>query len=419
MYTLISGYGIAQADGFGWKDIDATDLQNVPVNQIFNLYRQLYLTLSAPVFVDPIYVNMEIFRTEYLNDTQTLTEMLDALSNDTLDTVDEITRYEVKQARYEDAFRAGYKIEVTGPASDPTSVYYPENKTELRLHRKNTNMQKFYDYCMVSVNGFWHRTDTDGNYAYVLDGGKSLNKSKINNIGLLSFDRIGKIQSVPITESMIYKLDDGDYLTRRAYFDLSSYDTQNKTVFAVIGGYMYLPSPAYVRQYSDNTWMIDFNNVPLLDRYFESLHYLDLSELGMTQFIHNPEQINKAEFFSDEHFTKYLTLKQSFFVIVDTPQLYTSKHFLRHNNYPGMFTTYSEPTFPLLTANGKVSEYWKTFEDGHWSVNVHDAWLFNRQAMSIRKSDIVSMTEANLPYQTHYNSNGYLLEIGADVALVP
>ena len=419
MYTLVSGYGIAQAIDFGWKDIDAADLQNVPVNQIFNLYRRLFLTLSAPIFPDPLYVDMEIFRTEHINNTQTLSDMLSALSNDALPALDKIIRYERKQVRYEDAFRANYKIEVTGPASDPTSAYHPSNKTELRISRRGTDMQKFFDYCMISVNGFWHRSDTDGQYVYVLDGGKSLIKSKINNVGLLSFDRIGKIKTVPIEESMIYKLDEGDYLSRRAYFDLSGHDTVNKTVFAVIGGYMYLPDPAYVRQYSEHTWMIDFNGVPLLDRYFESLHYLDLSELGMTQYVNDPNQINRKEFYSDDHFTKYLTLKQSFFVIVDAPSIYTSKHFLRHNNYPGMFTTYSEPTYPLITANGKVSEYWKTFEDGHWSVNVHDAWLFHRQAMSIKQSDIISMTDANLPYKTHYNSNGYLLEIGADVSVNP
>ena len=271
---------------------------------------------------------------------------------------------------------------------------------------------------MVSVNGFWHRTDTDGQYVYVLDGGKSLLKSRANNVGFTSFEKIGKVTTVPITENMIYKLDDGDFISRRAYFDLGDVDTTNKTVMVVIGGYLYLPEPAFVRQYSDASWMVDFNGVPLLERYFESLRYLDMESLGLTKFINNPEQINTPEFFSDAHFTKYLTMSQSFFVIVDTPRIYTSRHFLRHNNYPGMFTTYSEPTYPLLTSNGKVSEYWKSYEDGHWSVNVTDAWWHNRQAMSINKKDIVTMTDANTPYQTYYNSNGYLLEMGADVAIV-
>lgn len=415
MYTLQSGYGVALALDAGWQEVQAATLGATPMNQIFNLYRKLYLTLTSTVFPDPLFVDVDIFRTEYLNTTDTLDTVLSNLTNDALETIDVIPQYETRQIVYEDAFRCGYKVETSAPASHPSSVVYPSDKTELRIQRVRTDMQKFYDYCMVSINGFWHRTDTDGEYAYVIDGGKSMLKARVNNMGFTSFEKIGKIKSIPITESMIYKLDDQDFVSRRVYFDLTGQDTTNKTVMAVIGGYLYLPDPAYIRQYSDNTWMIDFNGVPLLDRYFESLRYLDMSALSLSQYINNPEQINVAEFFSDEHFTKYLTMSQSFLVIVDTPQIYFNKHFIRHTKLPGMLTAYNEPKFPLITANGKVSEYWKAYEDGHWSITVQDAWLFNRQADSIKKSDIISMTEANLPYRTFYNSKGYFLEIGADV----
>lgn len=419
MYTLVSGYGVPAALGYGWQDILAADLNALPLNQVASLYRKLYITLDAAALAEPIHVDYDIFRYAHINDTQTLETFLTNLPNDTLQTVPSIQRYETKQIRYEDAFRAGYKISVTAPYSDPSSVVHPSDRTEIRINRNNTDMRRFHDYCMVSVNGFWHCTDTDGINAYVLGGGKSLLKSKMNNIGFTSFEAIGKVKHVPITAGMIYKLDDEDYFSRRAYFDLSAQETEGKTVFAVIGGYLYMPDPAYVRQYSDNVWMIDFNGVPLLDRYFESLRYLDMSGLSLSQYINNPEQINKAEFFSDEHFEKYLTHQQSFFVILDAPQVYTQRHYLRHNNLPGMFTAYSEPKYPLITANGKVSEYWKIFEDGHWSINVHDSWWAHRQAATLKKENIISLTDANIPYKTFYNSNGYLLEIGADVPVTP
>lgn len=414
MYTLVSGYGVPLALGHGWKDVAKEDLQDLPLNQIFNLYRKLYLTLTSAVLTSETFVDIDTFKTQHINDTTTLADFLASIT-DTIEGIESIPHYENKQIRYEDAFRAGYKIDVTAPYSNQSSVVAPSDKTEIKITRANTDMRKFYDYCMVSVNGFWHRTDTDNTNVYVLNGGKSLLKSRLNNMGIMSFDKIGKIKHIPITESMIYKLDDQTFTSQRAYFDLSAYNTVNKTVMMVIGGYLYLPDPAYVRQYGENTWMIDFTGVPLLERYFEASKYLDMSELGTSKYVNNPEQLNTSEFFSDTHFTKYLTMQQSFIVIVDAPEIYTNRHYIRHNNLPGMFTMYTEPVYPLITANGRVSEYWKVYEDNYWSVNVHDSWWNHRQAMTMNKNNTISMTDANVPYKTFYNSNGYLLEIGADI----
>lgn len=413
MYTLDFAYGSAATAQAQWSEIDTAVLLQLPVNQIYNLYKKLYLTLSSPTLLEPINIDFDIFRTEHLNDDSTLEDMLTALDNNSLQTIDKIPLRQTVWAQYEDAFKAGYKIEVTAPYSHPSSIVHPEDKTEIRIIRNRTNMRKFYDYCMVSVNGYFHLTDTDDNYVYLVDGGASLLKSRLNNIGILSFEKVGKIKQTPITKEMVYTPNEGGFISQRAYFDLSSIDTENKTVMLVIGGYLYLPDPAYVRQYSENSWMIDFTGVPLMERYFESLPYLNMKNLGLSEYPRNFTQINKEQFFSNDHFIKYLTMSQSFVVTIDSDQLFTQKHFLRHNNYPGMFTTYTEPKFPLVTANGRVAEYWKTYEDGHWSVNVHDSYLHHRVASSINQNDVISMTDACLPYRTYYNSNGYMLEIGA------
>ena len=419
MYTLVSGYGTASALGSGWKEISNAVLNPIAMNQLFNLYRKLYLTISTPALADPIHVDLDIFRVEYINSTQTLSAMLNNLSNNALDTLDEIPQYSSERVQYEDAFRAGYKIEVTAPYSHPSSLVYPSDRTEVKINRPNTDMQMFYDYCMISINGFWHCSDTDGQSVFALGGGKSLLKSRQNNIGFTSFEKIGKLQHIPITEDILYKLDNSDKYSNRVYFDLSAYDTENKTVMLVIGGYLYLPEPAYIRQYSDNTYMLDFTGVPLFERYFESMRYLDMSSLGLSEYINNPTQTHRAQFYEDACFTKYLTHENSFVVIVDTPQIYTSKHFIRHNNYPGMFTTYTEPKYPLITGLGRVAEYWKAYEDGHWSVNVTDAWLNHRQFSTLNGHYVISGTDANTPYQTYYPSKGYFLEIGSDVLATP
>lgn len=414
MYTLVSGYGITYSDRIGWKSVTAAEIKGLPLNVIANLFRKLYLTITAPIFAEPLHIDYDIFRFQNINNAQTLEVFLNELSNDTLLTIDEIPQYETKTIRYEDAFRAGYKVQLSAPSSHTSSIVAPSEKTELIINRRSTDMGKFYDYCMVTVNGYFHRTDTDNDKVYVLDGGKSLLRSRNNNMGFLSFENIGKIKQYPITEDMVYKLDDQDYFKQRSYFDLSDIDTENKTVFIVIGGYLYTPFSDVLKQFGDSTWRIDFNSVPLLERYFDSIRYLDMSYLSLSEYINNPEQINVPEFYSDEHFTKYLTGPQSFIVTINNQYMYEAKHFVRHSNLPGMFTVYEEPIYPLFTSNGKVSEYWKSYEDGHWSLTVNDAWYFHRQAATMKSSDLVTMSPTNAPYKPFYNSKGYLLELGAD-----
>lgn len=410
MYTLVSAYGIAKAASSKWGDADVAQL---PMNAMFASYRKLFLTLENTFLDETVQVDFEIFRSEYGQRTHTLDTVLSGLSNETLETVDEVPTYESHYVRYNDAFRAGYKIDTAAPGSHPSAVVYPDDRTEVSISRKDTNMQRVYDYCLVSINGFFHRTDTDGQTLFALNGGKSLLKSRQNQIGLYSFEDIGKIESVTITPERAYRQDNSS-LSHKAFFDLTDLDLTNKTVLAVIGGYLYLPWENHFNEHSPGVYAIDFNNVPILDRYFEALPYLDFSSMALPQKPQSPSQINLQEFFSDAHFMKYLTMSQSFFVIVDTPTMFSARHYLKMQKTPGVYTTYTKPTYPLITSTGKVSEYWATeFEKQH-VLTCHDANYYNRIAHSVKQSELVSATDAALPYRTYRNSNGYLLALGAD-----
>lgn len=415
MYTLVAAYGDPASFDKSWTDVDVNQLKELPCNQIYQLYTKLYLTLHSDALTNDIHVDYAALEKQHINNPAKLKDMLANYGSDTLATIPKIQKYKQEHVYYEDLFRAGYKAELVAPLSHPSSIVTPEEKTELRITRRSTNMQKFFDTCMVSVNGYWHRTDTDGQVVYVPHAGESVLKSKFNTCGITSFEKIGNIKQIPITEDIIFKTENESFISQRVYFDLSKYDINNKTVLAVIGGYLYLPND--IRQVSNTSYLLDFSRVPLLQRYFESLRYLNMDYLGMSRYIHNPTEINKPEFFSDEHFTKYLTMPQSFLVVVDTPSIRVKKHYIKHSDLPGMFTAYTEPKYPLVTSTGKLSEYWKVYEDGHWCINVNDAWWYNRQASSIPDKAAISMTDANMPYRTYYNSKGYLLDIVADTPI--
>jgi hypothetical protein len=269
---------------------------------------------------------------------------------------------------YADAFAVGYKAELVTATGSLTAATR-EQLTMLRLSRANperTNMRTFYKNCLVSINGFYHITDTDGNYAYVLDAGKSSVKSRQNQVGILNFMDIGELEIIPITEDMIFNQGDGSTLQQRAYVKLpNQYSTEGKVPILVMGGYLNFVGNSFW-QSGDNTFSLDFHAMRLLSRFYESLPYIDFDYLGLSGTTHNIDQVSLQQFFSDEVLTKYMTSTQSFVVLVNTSQLFTNKIRLRGAKLPGMFVSESTPRYPLIMGYGRVGEYWKTYEDQQW-----------------------------------------------------
>lgn len=416
MYTLINAYGVGKNINARWG---VATVGTLPMNELFGTYRKLYLTLTAPFLVDNIHIDFEYLRSKYLASAETLNDVLLGLGNDTLPTIAEVPQYDTKFMEYNDARRARYKVDVQVPGGHPSTIAMPEDKTEVVVTHPTRSMQDVFDYCLCTINGFFHRTDTDGEKLYVLDGGKSMLKSRRNDIGFHSFEAISKIKSYPITPSMVYGGGGNSFLHHKAFFDLSHLDIEGKTVLFVIAGYLYLPFKNELQQINDKNFMIDFNNVPVVERFYESAPYIDYASLGLPKKVNYPDQINLAEFYKDENFMKYLTHKNSFVVVVDSPRMFSEEHHVKTRVAPGHYITYQDATQPLVTANGRVAEYWKKREINQWSLFISDAYYHNRQARSVDPANLITTSGASQPHRTYSNSLGYLLSLGADVLVTP
>ena len=412
MYVYEKSLVINKNLGSKWENID---ISNFRLIDIFSIYRKAYVTLSNYYLEQPIVVDLDTIKAEYVNSVLTLNEFFIHIGNRTLIASTVNPNVKTNYAVFSDAFRAGYKIE-------PQNIYASNNanlpfseKTSLRINRPNpeTDMKIFFDHCLVSINGYFHRTDTDNEYAYALNANESLFKSKQNQIGILSFLNIGKIEQVSITPDMISKQTSPVGMKNKTFIKLNK-DITNKTVMLVLGGYLLFVDNKSFFQINDDTFALNFNEMPLLERYFESNPYLNLKHLGLPESSDNISLVNVQEFFSDEVLTKYLTLSQTFFVVLDSPSIFTNKIYLRPSNLPGMFTAYKEPKYPFFVNNGRIAEYWKIFEDGHWTVNVQDSYLKNNVFSSKPESELVNVSDNNIPLRPYYNSRGFLLEIGSD-----
>jgi hypothetical protein len=411
MYNFVKALCLSRSIGSQWKEMD---IQDILVYDLFNIYTGIYLELSNIFLPGTVYVDMNTLRTEFSSYQGTLNEWLFELGTRALPTVPNLPNSQVKYVRYSDAIRSGYKIGITKIGSNLPDNYPAMGMEDLKVWRPRytTDIKLLHSHCLLSVNGYYHRTDADENSAYVYQGATTLRKSKDNHLGILSFLDIGKVTKVPIKFDEIYAQDATSSLRLRTYVKLDQ-DLTGKSVFLVLGGYLVFPDENIFWQSSDNMFALNFSGIPMLERYFESHNYLDLSGLGLPQNTNNPAMVNVDDFFSDEIIKRYLTLSQSFFVVVDAPNLFTNKISLRHCNIPGMFTAYQDPTYPLIVNYGKVAEYWKVKENNRWSVNVTDSFFRNFVLTTNPIHQLVNVTDQKIPSKPFYFSHGHLLEIGS------
>lgn len=410
MYTVVSAFGIKKTQGSRWGSVSHS---GVPVSQLFSDYRTIYLTLSAPFLQSNIFVDMEVFRVQYSSFSSDISAMLLANGNNTIPTISSIPTPDIKRASFADAFNAGYKINIIGRNIAQDANVPRTEKIDLVLSRPETNMRDVYDYCLFTVNGFFHLGDTDGEKVYILDGGKSSLKSRQNQIGIWSFKNIGKLSYVPIKTNMIYNQGSSSTFLDRVYIKVNQ-ETENKSVFMILGGYLVRPEKDIFFPVGNNTYCLVLSRLPLLQRFYESNNYIDYSSLGLDYSSNNQTQVNINQFYSNNTMTKLLTLSTSFMVILDKPDLVFIQHPVRNRKLPNRFTTYVEPKELLITGCGKVSEYHASLYDKEWTLTVQNSFYQNRVFNTALGGDLEMVSDSKVPDFISFNSAGYLLEALTD-----
>jgi hypothetical protein len=409
MYAFVKAVALSRSSGAQWTELD---LSGQVVYNIFSLYTKIYLELSNPALEDNVYVDMDSLRTEFSGYQGTLNVLLVELGNRTLPTVEQLPSTLVKYVRYSDARMAEYKIDLA-IAGMTTPTGYPRSELkDLKLTREkySTDMELLHKYCLMSVNGFVHWDDATTDAAYIIDGGTSCLHSNCNVAGIVSFLDVGELTKLKIPEESIIPTEVGGTLKNKINFTLDA-DFTNKSVILILGGYLVLPFDNVFWMSGDKTFTLDLNKLPYIERLFESNQYLDLSPLGLTESSLGERVYDVDELWSDQTIKNYMTLSQSFMVIVDIPQLLSNKIFLRDSNSPGEFTAYQEPRFPLIVNYGKIAEYWKTKEDGYWSVRVQDSYLRNYVVSQQPTKDHQQINDHFLAGKPFYHSTGFLLEL--------
>lgn len=411
MYHLISAIAKPLNGNGRWVDVAIGD---VALNTLFSTYSRILATLSNPYLSANVSLDLADVRDGVGGQSITFNAFLVQNGNTSLSTSTDLPIIKPRYVKYADAFRAGYKVTPIRPGSAPDAEATPAEKTSLYLTRPNTDYNLFYQSCLVSVNGFFHPTDAGPDGVYVQGGMSSCMKSRQNQLGLVSFRELGSLSFHPITTDNLYKLIPNQPYKERAYVDLGE-DVSNKTVMLVLGGYLHaLDKNAFFRV-NESCFGIDMANLPLMERYYESKNYLDFTSLSLATTSRNVDQVNVNNFFNEAVMTAYLTLPQSFFVVLDNPDIFVEKELIRKSTMPDVFTSYTKAIYPLVVGVGKLGNYWATKEDGQYSITCRDSVRHDRIFDTVIMQAQMNVANANDPEHPVEASSAFFLKIGTDL----
>lgn len=410
MYQLVSAIAKPMGGDTRWESVAIGDLK---FPYLYANYTKVYAILSNPFEEADVSLDLEVIRPTVGGLDMTFSDYLLNIGSEALPTSDEIPTLDTKYAKWADAFHAGYDVLPIHPDYAWDSPLPIGEKHWLGLRKKGVDYNLFYRSCLVTVNGFVHLTDTDGRGISVVDGMRSCEISRQNQIGIYSFRELGSLKFVPITPEMVYKQNENQAFKDRFYINVGE-DLTDKTVFLVLGGYLHAMDGLYWRT-GDGTLGVDMANYSFLERYYESSKYVDMTSLGLGKRPGNEFQVDMEHLYSDEVIKAYATLSQSFVVILDAKDIFVDRNQIERTPNPGSYIAHERPVFPLQIGMGKLAEYWFTYEHPQWAVQVHDSFSHNYNFFTINQRLAVSLDNTRNTLHPTDVGRAFFLKIGKEL----
>jgi len=410
VFTYKSSVVLERVLGSQWKPAQLGDMT---VHNIFNTFRQTVHIVTHPDYETDLYVDFNALRETHGSSDSTLLQWLIDNDNQTLPLLEELPASRIRYVSYSDAIQAGYKV-----MAGSCSRHYPSNYPDGALPdlivtrpKTSTDVSELHSKSMITVNGYLHLTDTDGENLWVIDGGRTMSHSNLNHMGIISFNDVCSMEKFHISNEMIYPEINGRPLREHMVIKLPE-DINHRVVVMSIGGYIQFIEPSVMWQSGADMISICIDRLPFLKRFHESNRYLDLSGMGLSYDPNNPTAVSVDELFSDQVLKNYMGLTQTFVMLLDIENLFYRQVYIRESNLPGMYVSHVDPRFPQITGYGKFSEYWKVFEDNQWAINIRDGHTDNYVSDYRPMQELDTVNAHRVPGRTYWNSTGHLLEIG-------
>lgn len=210
--------------------------------------------------------------------------------------------------------------------------------------------------------------------------GKIARRAAKSNVSCMVFKDIGAVTTHPLKNLVLERLD-----TSRDWYSTVLVRTPRgltgQTAAVVIGGIVHWVSP---RDYlNETTLRISLPNYRLAHTLLALRDYYDWDDLNVGDFT---TATSVAKLRDSETFHDLLKHESSFLVLIDNPYLEFESIPIDHAAADGVFylkqpddPDAKQQLGPLINSNGKLVDYWPTFEEGRWTL---ETLAFPTQALT-------------------------------------
>lgn len=403
MYTFVSSWVKPAKYNSPYANVD---LSGVTLYNILRDYFDGYIELSNPALTRTVFLELKNIRRDEVpvNLNQTLRTWLVSIGSFALTTLRDRPAYLTRSVLSRDAILAGFKVDLCEPNKRPESDASVGNKTNLFVSKPVGGKGTLQTRVLTTVNGFLHLNRPYQTGIQVHDGGRSMLHSGRNHVGLLSFEHIGDVMQIPLTSDNVNKYTAATPMSKKIMIDLDV-SLENKSVILSLGGYMFV-SPSFVTVVSDTTGLleVDLSRIDIPLKMLQSFEYIDLLDVGLVEVDKvnlDFGRIRISDVTSDIAMSKWLTISQSFVIVVDTPSLTVRRVPTQKTGVYGVFETHENPYLPLVDNYGRLREYWVKRQHDAWIIQVSEPTYHPRLYETGMPNDITFVNQV-MPGQSEY-----------------
>jgi len=368
MYKYIQGTAVAIGSPGVWAPVN---LGTLTFAQIFTRYTGAVAIVEVVEITSRYSLDLWDLPTTLRNLPITLNNWLTSVGNEMIPISEALPSKTRLFATYRDLWSAGFQVQGYNRNISEKQALLSDQIIDAKVMKSDVNYATLDQYSLFVVNGLVHFSTAIDTGIIVADAGRSLSKADDNRIGVINFEKIGKVARYPITDKMIVPNPSDLPYKETVYLSLGNIDLTAKTVGIVIGGHFHLLDGSY-DQVGTNLIKIHMREYPLIDRYWELKGKTDVSAIKLTSFENRVDKLDFTELTSDANIKALLKLSQSFVVTIDAQNVGVEKVQVHQAELAGRFMSYQEPRYPIMNDTGAFSNYTWYKAKHDWVIRTSD-----------------------------------------------
>lgn len=407
MYQVNSAIGKPIDPGSAWTEMSVVGKS---VSELVATFTEIYLNVSNPFWEKARTVKLSELRPLITNTADTLNTFFASLGNESIPSIEGTASVVNGSVTSSDAFYAGYKLSRGLYAYTPEYIPDISDADVLVMKKEGVDARDIHKYCLVSVNGLIHRVDADSSYAYILGAAKAWRHTNRNEVSVTSFASVGALECISITEDMLSRAHPDQPMANQVIIK-SPVNPGNRVAALVFGGYLFLMDNLSFSRCAEDTFVLDVQNISIVDRFFETRRLIDVEFLGLEYGGAHQAQISREQLTSDETLKKWLTHSQSFLVFIDTDNLTVSREQIRDTMSDRLYVHDTEPVVPIVLGSGLMPPYWKEYNEGKWAISIGDNKQFDYLMHTTPAEDVPMPADNERPYAPQDYRRAFLMNI--------